>query len=152
MKKPAIPANEKQRQAALESYAILDSSPEMAYDDIATLASMICGTPIALVTLIDNDRQWFKANVGLDAAETSRDISFCGHAIHDVKVFEVDDARLDERFADNPLVQEGPKIRFYAGAPLIDRQGFALGTLCVIDKEPKKLSADQIKALEALAR
>lgn len=152
MKKPAIPSNEKQRQAALESYSILDSAPEIAYDDIVSLASAICGVPIALVTMIDKDRQWFKAKKGIDSTETSRDVSFCGHAIHSSDVFEVDDASLDERFATNPLVADGPKIRFYAGAPLIDSQGFALGTLCVIDKEPKKLTAEQIEALEALAR
>ncbi len=152
MKKAEIPSNEKQRQAAVESYSILDSAPEIAYDDIVSLASVICGVPIALVTMIDKDRQWFKAKKGFEGTETSRDVSFCGHAIHSSNVFEVDDASLDERFATNPLVADGPKIRFYAGAPLIDSQGYALGTLCVIDKEPKKLSAEQIEALEALAR
>ncbi len=152
MKIPMTPANEKQRLAALKSYAILDTLPEMAFDDIVTIASAICGVPIALITLVDKDRQWFKAKKGIEQSETSRDISFCGHAIHESKVFEVDDATLDERFATNPLVESGPKIRFYAGAPLIDSQGFALGTLCVIDKVAKKLNAEQISALEALAR
>ena len=152
MKISMAPANEKQRLAALNSYEILDSAPEMAYDDIVSLASAICGVPIALISLIDKDRQWFKSRKGFEQVETKRDISFCAHAIHDVKVFEVDDALLDERFATNPLVENGPKIRFYAGAPLIDSKGFALGTLCVIDKVAKKLNAQQVQALEALAR
>ena len=152
MKIPMTPANEKLRLAALNSYEILDSAPEMAYDDIVSLASAICGVPIALISLVDKDRQWFKSKKGFEEVETNRDISFCAHAIHDVNVFEVDDASLDERFATNPLVENGPKIRFYAGAPLIDSKGFALGTLCVIDKVAKKLNAQQVQALEALAR
>lgn len=152
MIKPIITNNEEQRLAALKSFNILDSAPEVLYDDIVALASVICETPIALVTLIDSDRQWFKAKVGVDVIETNRDISFCAHAIHDVKVLEINDATLDKRFADNPFVTDGPKIRFYAGAPLVTSDGLALGTLCVLGKNPKKLTEQQTKALEALAR
>lgn len=152
MTKPTIPKNEVQRLAALRSFDILDTAPEAIYDDIVALASIICGTSIALVTFIDSDRQWFKSKVGIEGSETDRDVSFCGHAIHDSKVFEITDATLDARFASNPFVIDRPKIRFYAGAPLITTDGMALGTLCVIDKEPRKLTTQQTDALEALAR
>ncbi|WP_008309608.1 ATP-binding protein [Leptolyngbya sp. PCC 6406] len=147
-----IPINEEQRLSKLLSYNILDTPSEAAYDDIAQLAAYICKTPIALVSLVDLDRQWFKATVGLDASETHRDLAFCAHAILGTSIFVVPDAKADTRFADNPLVTGPPYIRFYAGAPLITREGLALGTLCVISPEPQTLSAEQTQALAALSR
>lgn len=153
MKKPPIPDNEKQRQESLESYQILDSLPEQSLDDLTFIASQICQTPIALVSLVDNDRQWFKSKFGLDADETHRDISFCGHAINDPhQIFEIQDAKQDKRFKDNPLVINDLNIGFYAGVPLVNASNLALGTLCVIDQKPRKLSSDQKKALQALSR
>lgn len=151
MKKPEIPFNEKERLAALQSCNVLDTSSEVAFDALTKLASQICGTPIALVSLIDESRQWFKSRVGLDAAETHRDISFCGHAILENNVFIIEDSEIDPRFADNPLVTGEPTVRFYAGVPLFTKQGFGLGTLCVIDHVPGKLSKDQIAQLKNLA-
>ena len=139
--------------AALREYGVLDSLPEPVYDDIAFLASYICGTPIALVSLVDEDRQWWKAKVGTDLNGTSRDIAFCAHAILQPEgVFVVDDALEDPRFATNPLVREDPKIRFYAGAPLYSPSGLPLGTLCAMDHVPRQLSAEQARALQALSR
>lgn len=153
MQKPKIPINEKQRQKALESYNILDSLPEQSFDDLTLIASQICQAPIALVSLVDNDRQWFKSKYGLDANETHRDISFCGHAINEPnQIFEISNAKEDERFFDNPLVTGDLNIGFYAGVPLVDSKDMALGTLCVIDKQPKILTSDQKEALKALAR
>ncbi|RZJ65844.1 MAG: sensor histidine kinase [Flavobacterium sp.] len=147
-----IPQNDRQRLDALLSYKILDSEPEKDFDDITRLAADICGTPVSIITLLDEDRQWFKSKIGLDVDHTSRDISFCGHAIGNPNEnFIVENAIEDERFHDNPLVTDGIKIRTYAGVPLINPDGFALGTLCVIDDRAKTLEAHQIKALETLA-
>jgi signal transduction histidine kinase len=140
------------RLHALESYHILDTPPDPAFDDLTALASYICATPISLVTLVGGDRQWFKSKVGLDMDETPREVSFCTHALDQSDVFVVNDARLDERFADNPFVTSDPSIRFYAGAPLVTARGHALGTLCVIDRQPRELSDQQREALRALSR
>lgn len=148
-----LPAGESQRLAALHQYRLLDTLPEAVYDDLAFIASQICQTPIALVSLIDEHRQWFKAKIGLEATETPRDIAFCAHAILDPNaVMQVPDTRLDERFARNPLVKSAPGIRFYAGVPLVTPGGHAIGTLCAIDQRPRQLSDDQLRALRALAR
>lgn len=147
-----IPENESDRLKALASYQILDTAPERAFDDITGLASFVCGSPIALVSLVDHDRQWFKSRVGLQATQTHRDLAFCAYTIMGNGVLEVEDATKDERFAENPLVTSDPRIRFYAGAPLTTPSGHNLGSLCVIDRQPRKLSAEQNRALEALAR
>src|SRR6266436_6022733 len=146
------PAAEKKRLKVLWQYEVLDTVPEEVFDDLTELAARICEAPIALITLVDEKRQWFKSKVGLTTKETSRDISFCGHAIGQSDLFIVPDATLDKRFAENPLVTTDPKIRFYAGAPLITPDGHALGTLCVIDKVPRELSHDQKQGLKVLAR
>lgn len=153
MQHAKIPENESERQAALDSYSIVNSLPEESFDDLTLIASQICDTPIALISLIDNDRQWFKSKFGLETNETPRNISFCGHAINDSKnTLQVKDAKLDPRFSDNPLVKGDLDISFYAGVPLVDSSNMALGTLCVIDQKPKELTNHQMKALEALAR
>ena len=146
------PRNEEARVAALEKYAILDTDPEAAFDDLTLLASFVCKTPIALISLIDEERQWFKSKVGLTLSETSRDVAFCAKAILQSDILEVQDATQDERFRDNPFVVAEPNIRFYAGAPLITEDGYALGTLCVIDQKPRELEAEQREALKALSR
>jgi len=144
---------EVQRLSELRSFDILDSAAEQAYDDVVSLAAFICDTPIALISLVDEDRQWFKARVGLNAMETPRGQAFCAHAITDPEhVMEVPNALDDRRFVDNPLVTGDPNIRFYAGAPLVTASGAALGTVCVIDRVPRTLSEAQSNALKALSR
>ena len=146
------PVDEEARLAALRRYRILDTDPEQAFDDLTMLASHICGTPMALITLIDGDRQWFKSEVGVGIRQTERSIAFCTHAIQHSGIMEVPDAREDERFRHNPMVVGEPHIRFYAGAPLITPDGHALGTLCVVDIRPRRLTDEQTRALEALRR
>jgi GAF domain-containing protein len=136
----------------LWQYEVLDTVPEELFDDLTELAARICEAPIALISLVDEKRQWFKSKLGTDVKQTSRDVSFCAHAIKQAELFIVPDAAQDPRFANNPLVTSDPKIRFYAGAPLITPDGYALGTLCVIDKVPRDLRPDQKQALLILAR
>lgn len=153
MVKPTIPENEKERQKELDSYSILDTLPEEDYDNLTAIASEICGTNIALVSLVDDKRQWFKSHHGLDAEETPKEVAFCAHAINKPdEVFIIQDARKDYRFSDNPLVTGAPNVIFYAGVPLLSDKGLPLGTLCVIDNTPKLLSQSQIKSLKALTR
>jgi anti-sigma regulatory factor (Ser/Thr protein kinase) len=144
--------SEAARLETLRKYRILDTKPEQAFDDLTLLASQIFKVPIALITLIDEDRQWFKSRVGISVTETHRSVAFCAHAIQQPGLFVVPDARRDERFRENPFVLDDPRVRFYAGAPLITREGHALGTICVIDQVPRNLSADEAWALEALRR
>ncbi len=154
MLKAPIPPDEEQRMKTLREYSVLDTPPEAVYDDIAHVCAGVCDTPIALIALIDGTRNWFKARVGVDdeLTESPRDISFCGHAILRQDIFEVTDAVLDERFADNPLVAEAPHIRYYAGAPLITPDGYKLGTICAIDIRPRRLTEEQRATLAALSR
>jgi anti-sigma regulatory factor (Ser/Thr protein kinase) len=144
--------DEAARLAALRKYKILDTAPETAFDDLTLIASQICGTPIALISLVDEHRQWFKSRVGLDIHETSRSIAFCSHAIQQRGIFSVPDALDDQRFREHPMVVAEPYIRFYAGAPIVTPEGHALGTLCVIDHVPRQLTIEQARALDALRR
>lgn len=152
MKKPAIPFNEANRLLKLKSYQILDTPAESIFDNLTKLAASICHSPIALISLVDDKRQWFKSSVGLNVCETKKEYAFCAHAINDRNIFIVNDARKDERFFDNPLVTSQPNVVFYAGVPLIDSEGFALGTLCIIDHRPRRLSKEKIFQLELLAK
>jgi GAF domain-containing protein len=147
-----VPANEAERLAALRSYKILDTKPEARFDDLTKLSALICGVPISLISLVDQDRQWFKSKFGLDMNETPRAQAFCTHAIMQPEMFVVPDASRDERFAQNPLVTGDPHIRFYAGAPLAARDGHLLGTICVIDREPHTLTPAQTEALRIVSR
>jgi two-component system NtrC family sensor kinase len=151
MSTPTV-GQEKKRLKVLWQYEVLDTVPEEVFDDLTELAARICEAPIALISLVDETRQWFKSKIGTSVNETSREISFCAHAIQQSGLFIVPDATQDERFANNPLVRSEPRIRFYAGAPLITPDGYALGTLCVIDKVPRDLRPDQKQALIILAR
>jgi len=147
-----LPADEPERLEALHQYDVLDTPPEHAFDDLALLASEICETPISLVSLVDRDRQWFKARVNFDQSETAREVAFCAHAVAGKDLFVVPDAAADRRFANNPLVTGRDGIRFYAGAPLVTPEGHSVGTLCVMDREPRRLTLRQSAALRALSR
>ncbi len=152
MKLPKIPKNENDRLEDLKSYSILDTLSEKDYDDLTAIASEICNTSISLVSLIDDKRQWFKSHHGLSAEETPKAYAFCAHAINNPnEILIVPDSRKDERFHDNPLVTGDPRVIFYAGVPLISKNGYPLGTLCVIDDKPKVLTKNQLKSLTALA-
>jgi GAF domain-containing protein len=151
MKAP-MPSNEAERVAALKAYHILDTGTEQSYDDITALAAHICKVPIAMISLVDEVRQWFKSRLGVKQQQTPREVAFCAHAILQNGPFIVKDAAKDRRFAGSALVTGEPHIRFYAGIPLINPEGLALGTLCVVDHQPRRLSAAQQKALQALSR
>ncbi len=147
-----IPENEERRLEVLHQHRILDSAAERSFDEITRLAATICDAPISLLSFIDRNRQWIKSNCGLSMSETSRDVAFCSHAIMQPEIFEIEDALHDERFATNPLVTADPHIRFYAGIPLRTQAGEALGTLCVIDRKAKRLTAEQRVKLKTLAQ
>jgi len=147
-----VPDNETERLAALKEYRILDTDAEQAYDDITALAAHVCDVPIAMVSLVDKSRQWFKSRMGLSKQETPRDVAFCAHAILQTEPLIVRDALKDARFVDSTLVTRAPHIRFYAGFPLANPEGYTLGTLCAIDRKPRQLSPRQKSAMQALAR
>lgn len=150
MKKPPIPENERKRLAALRNYAILDSPVEGEFDRITKLASLICDMPISLLSFIDEKRQWYKSKVGIEKTETPRELTLCQYTIHDAVCIEIEDVTMDNRFMDNELFVSNPAVRFYAGYPLIDPNGYALGTLCVVDLKPNKLSDNQKNAMQLL--
>ena len=150
--KARLPQDEEARLEALHRYRILDTEAEEVYDNVARLATHLCGVPMSAVSLVDEDRQWFKARVGLETRQTARDVSFCAHAIDGRDVLVVPDMIEDERFSDNPFVASPSGIRFYAGAPLVTPDGHAVGTLCVMDRRPGSLSSAQADALQALGR
>jgi GAF domain-containing protein len=147
-----VPKNEPKRLKVLWDYEVLDSVSEEIFDELTELAALICEAPISLISLVDEDRQWFKSKFGTSVSETSRDVSFCAHALTGQGLLVVPDATRDPRFSSNPLVTSDPKIRFYAGAPLVTPDGYVLGTLCVLDTKPRDLRPDQQKALALLAR
>ena len=147
-----VPRNEPKRLKVLWDYEVLDTVPEEIFDDLTELAALICEAPISLISLVDEERQWFKSKFGISVSETSRDVSFCAHALNGLDLLIVPDATRDRRFSSNPLVTSDPKIRFYAGAPLVTPDGYVLGTLCVLDTKPRDLRPDQKKALGLLAR
>lgn len=149
---PPKPANESERLAALYEYSILDTAAEQTFDDLAALAAHICEVPMATITLVDKDRQWFKAKLGIDKTETPRDYAFCAHTILGAEPLIVQDATQDSRFSQSPLVSHEPGVRFYAGFPLQTGDGLALGALCALDRKPKLLTEAQQKAMVALAR
>jgi signal transduction histidine kinase len=149
---PKTTRDEADRLKSLRQHYVLDTGPEEVFDEITALAAAICEAPMALITFVDGDRVWFKSKVGISGGEVSRDISFCGHAILQKDLFVVPDAAEDERFKDNPLVVEDPRIRFYAGAQLFDRNGHVLGMMCVLGRQPRRLRPSQQRALRVLAR
>jgi GAF domain-containing protein len=144
--------DEARRLEVLRLYRVLDTAAEDVFDELTELAAGICGTPIAMISLVDEHRQWFKARVGMGPSETPRDVAFCAHAILEASVFTVPDATQDARFAANPLVTEDPRVRFYAGTPLVVEEGLPLGMLCVMDRKPRALTAAQEDALRRLGR
>jgi GAF domain-containing protein len=152
MQPPGLPVNEAQRLTALRCSGLLDSAPSESFDRITWLTAEILDVPIALVSLVDANRQWFKSRVGLDASETPREVSFCAHAVHSRELLNVPDATRDPRFAGNPLVTGVPHIRAYVGVPLLSRDGHAIGTLCAIDTRPRSFFERHLKALTHLAR
>jgi GAF domain-containing protein len=147
-----LPDNESERLEALRAYHILDTEAEQVYDDVTALVSCICKVPMATISLVDEKRQWFKSRLGVAQKETPREVAFCAHAILQTEPLIVNDALADERFLDSPLVNQDPEIRFYAGFPLINKEGFALGTVCALDHEPRHLDAQQQLAMLALTR
>lgn len=149
---PPLPQNEPERLKELYRYEVLDTAYEQEFNEIVQLASRICNVPMSLISLVDHDRQWFKAKVGVDLTETARNVSFCGYTILGSEVFVVPDTKADERFADNPLVIADPQIRYYAGVPLVTRSGYNLGSLCVLDRQPRQLDEEQLFALSVLSR
>jgi GAF domain-containing protein len=146
------PPNERKRLEVLWQYDVLDTLPEQIFDDLTELAALICEAPIALISLLDENRQWFKSRIGLGLTETPREVSFCTHAIMQPDLFIVPDATKDPRFAQSPLVVLPPRVRFYAGAPLITPDGYALGTLCILDTIPREIGSEKKSALRILAR
>lgn len=151
MKAP-LPKNESKRLEALRAYQILDSANEQSYDDVTALAAYICQVPIAMISFVDEHRQWFKAKTGMAETETPRDVAFCAHAILERSPTVVRDATRDARFADSTLVTGSPHVRFYAGFPLVTPEGYALGTLCAVDRGPNELTPEQMRAMESLSR